>query len=72
MAKYPQRSCPKCDGYLGIVVPRAGDQWAMLEMQLSACVGCDSRETSAERAVRRLSGLIRGVEKIYGPSNLGQ
>jgi hypothetical protein len=21
MAKYLQRSCPKCDGYLGIVVP---------------------------------------------------
>ena len=21
MAKYPQRSCPKCNGHLGIVVP---------------------------------------------------
>ena len=46
MAKYLHRSCPKCDGYLGIVIPerktktaRAGDEWTVFEMWLPACVG---------------------------------
>jgi hypothetical protein len=44
--------CPKCNGYLGIMVPEgnarllpvSGDQWAVLEMWLSACVGAGSRQ----------------------------
>jgi hypothetical protein len=39
MAKYLQRFCPKCNNYLGIVVPEAGDQWAVFEMWISADVG---------------------------------
>jgi hypothetical protein len=51
MAKYPVRACPKCNRHLGIVVPRtqgqvarAGNQWTVLEMWLSAGVGGGSRE----------------------------
>jgi hypothetical protein len=54
MAKYLQRSCPKCDGYLGIVVPEPkaklpvqGDQWAVREMWLSVCLGVGSRDGTA-------------------------
>ena len=45
MAKYLQRSCPRCNDYLAIVVPERkgqvagpGDQWKVPEMWLSACV----------------------------------
>ena len=73
MAKYLQRSCPKCNGYLGIVAdPVQAINGRCLKCGYRLAWVVDSRETSAERAVRRLSGLIRGVEKIYGPSNLGQ
>src|SRR6266487_3301802 len=51
MAKYLQRSCPKCNGYLGIVVPERKAKMPVqaingrcLKMWLSACVGCGSWE----------------------------
>jgi hypothetical protein len=45
MAKF-QRSFPKCNGYLGIVIlnGRSGDQRTMPEMWLSPCVGISSRK----------------------------
>jgi hypothetical protein len=42
MAKYVCRSCPRCNGYLGIV---AGDQWTVLEIAVIDLRGCGSRET---------------------------
>jgi len=49
VAKYFQCSCPKCNGYLGIVAPERkmpvqANKWAMFEMWLSAGAGCGSRE----------------------------
>jgi hypothetical protein len=50
MAKYLQRSCPKCNGYLGIVIPERkakmpvqaiNGRW--LKMWLSGCLGLNSR-----------------------------
>ena len=40
MAKYLQRSCPKCNGYLQIVVPVPAIN-GCVEVWLSACVGID-------------------------------
>jgi hypothetical protein len=52
MAKF-QRSCPKVERLFGNRGPRtegqgarAGDQWTVLEMWLSACVGGGFGETS--------------------------
>jgi hypothetical protein len=49
LAKYLQRSCPRCDRYVGNRGARmegqdasAGDQWTLPEMWLSARVGIGS------------------------------
>jgi hypothetical protein len=45
MAKYLQRSCPRCGDYLESgsqtkpEAARARDQWTVFEMWISACVG---------------------------------
>jgi hypothetical protein len=65
VAKYLQRSCPKCNGYLGIVVPERkakmpvqAIQWTVPAMWLSACVGIDSRKDRAD--------LTRGDSRFLG------
>ena len=54
MAKYVQRSCPKCDGYLGIVVP---ERKAKMPVQAinGRCLKCGYRLTdlSAQRSKAR-------------------
>jgi hypothetical protein len=69
MAKYLQRSCPKCNGYLGIVVPgtegqdaRAGDQRTVLEVWLSACVGIGSRKKRKRNQAHDVPKLARLME----------
>jgi hypothetical protein len=53
VAKYLQCSCPKCGGYLAIVVAErkaklpVQDQWTVPEMWLSVCVGVGSRDGTA-------------------------
>src|SRR6266404_5575446 len=50
MAKYLQRSCPKCNGYLGIVVPERKAKMTVQAINgwclkcLSACLDFDSRQ----------------------------
>ncbi len=39
----------------GRSTPGAGDQWPVPEMWISPCVGCGSRETSAELSARRFN-----------------
>ncbi|HEY3037616.1 MAG TPA: hypothetical protein VGJ66_02710 [Pyrinomonadaceae bacterium] len=51
MAKYVSRSCPRYNGYLGIVAERKAKlpveaiNGALLRMGLPACVDTDSRQT---------------------------
>src|SRR5262249_51628261 len=50
MAKYLARSCPRCAGYLGIIMRKparnftASDQWALSGVRLSTCLGTRARQ----------------------------
>jgi hypothetical protein len=50
MARYFAPSCPKCNGYLGIVLPNRRKnvpyQWPLCEMRLPPCVAIGPRKTS--------------------------
>jgi hypothetical protein len=65
MAKDLQTLLPKCNGYLGIVVPerKAGavNQWTVSEMWLSACVGCSSRKSITQLSQTVQSLLARSL-----------
>jgi len=50
MAKYLQRSCPKCNGYLGIVVP---ERKAKMPVQAIIFIG-DFVETASPSVTRHL------------------
>ena len=62
MARYLKRSCPKCSGYLGIVVPQRKTKTPVqaingrcLKMWLSACVGCGLREDDCIQGLKPAS-----------------
>jgi hypothetical protein len=79
MAKYLQRPCPKCNGYLGIVVPerkaKMPVQATVPEMRLSARVGVSlmknvgrGRRTPFQRLVHRGSPKRKTALKSSGRS----
>ena len=71
MAKYLQRSCPKCNGYLGIVAPYRKAKMTVQainvmlpEMWLPACVGISSRKNiNATKSTTFQSSLTRPALK---------
>ena len=64
-AKYLQRSCPKCNGYWGIVVPERKDKMSVQAIN-GRCLKCGYRlawvlirgKTSAILAVSECRGLV--------------
>ena len=72
MAKYLQRSCPKCDGYLGIVVPA---RKANLRVQAinGRCLKCGYRFPLQRRIICSLAYIILfSVGVSFAPSLLAQ
>ena len=58
MAKYLQRSCPKCNGYLGIMVP---ERKAKMPVQAinGRCLKCGYRLAWVLVLGKRLANLLR-------------
>ena len=71
MAKYLPRSCPKCNGYLGIVVPERKRKMPVqaingrcLKMWLSAGVGISSRKNVGELSAPRVDWYKRIIREV--------
>ena len=72
VAKYPQRSCPKCNGYCGIVVPNPKPKPPVQGIN-GRCLKCGYRLPLQRRIIYSLAYIILfSVGVSFAPSSLAQ
>ena len=67
MATYLARSCPKCDGYLGIVLPEPGRNVPVRAVN-GHCLKCDYRLAWIVIKGKRAAGRQSVTRSYAGPT----